>query len=261
MPTFTRRDNFNNTNRGTNGGHGVGRLFADAAGDFSGTTAPGGANNDGTVFDISSIDGRDAGTPASFIGTADGTYPDAGLTVGVAGDLSGTTIGTSTNMDTDSAVATATDNTRTVAAIAVPTRTTLVNFNGANGAQPFAGLIADAAGDLFGTTFNGGANGDGTVFEVAKTSTGYASTPTPLVSFNLADGRGPYSGLIADAAGDLFGTTGFGGANGDGTVFELRNNGGGNYTLNPLFSFNGTDGANPNAGLILLSQKVAPDPG
>jgi hypothetical protein len=55
MPTFTRRDNFNNTNRGTNGGHRVGGLFADAAGDFSGTTAPGGANNDGTVFDSSSI--------------------------------------------------------------------------------------------------------------------------------------------------------------------------------------------------------------
>ena len=62
--------------------------------------------------------------------------------------------------------------------------TTLVGFNGANGAAPDAGLIADAAGDLFGTTSEGGANGDGTVFEIAKTGGSYASTPTTLVSFN-----------------------------------------------------------------------------
>ena len=66
MPIFTTRVNFNNTNRGTNGGHRVGGLFADAAGDLSGTTTLGGANGDGTVFDIPSIDGSDAGTPASF---------------------------------------------------------------------------------------------------------------------------------------------------------------------------------------------------
>ena len=54
-----------------------------------------------------------------------------------------------------------------------------------------AGLIIDAAGDLFGTTYSGGANGDGTVFEIAKTAGGYASTPTTLVSFNGADGADP----------------------------------------------------------------------
>ena len=87
------------------------------------------------------------------------------------------------------------------------TPTTLVSFNGTNGEDPDAGLIADAAGDLFGTTVSGGANGDGTVFEIAKTGSGYASTPTTLVSFNGTNGDGPYAGLIADAAGDLFGTT------------------------------------------------------
>jgi hypothetical protein len=75
MPTFTTRVNFNNTNQGANGGHRVGGLFADAAGDLSGTTVPGGANGDSTAFDIPSINGSDAGTPASFIGT-DGAYPD-----------------------------------------------------------------------------------------------------------------------------------------------------------------------------------------
>jgi len=97
--------------------------------------------------------------------------------------------------------------------VAQPELTTLVNFNGANGMIPFAGLIADAHGDLFGTTLEGGANvttnatyGFGTVFEIAKTAHGYASTPTTLVNFNGTDGARPTSSLIADAHGDLFGT-------------------------------------------------------
>src|SRR5207237_6992333 len=65
----------------------------------------------------------------------------------------------------------------------------------ADGAEPRAGLIADANGNLFGTTQIGGANGKGTVFEIAKTASGYASTPTILVSFcsltNCTDGADP----------------------------------------------------------------------
>ena len=57
---------------------------------------------------------------------------------------------------------------------------TLVSFNGANGTQPIGGLVADAAGNLFGTTYGGGAYGVGTVFEITKTASGYASTPTHL---------------------------------------------------------------------------------
>ena len=69
------------------------------------------------------------------------------------------------------------------------TLTTLVGFNGANGAFPDGDLIADANGDLFGTSSGSGANGDfGTVFEIAKTAGGYASTPTTLVRFNDANG-------------------------------------------------------------------------
>jgi uncharacterized repeat protein (TIGR03803 family) len=101
--------------------------------------------------------------------------------------------------------------------VADPQLTTLVNFNGANGSNPVSSLIADAHGNLFGTTLLGGANGDGTVFEIAKTAHGYASTPTTLVSFNGANGAEPYGGLIADAHGDLFGTTQLGGANGGGS--------------------------------------------
>jgi uncharacterized repeat protein (TIGR03803 family) len=125
--------------------------------------------------------------------------------------------------------------------------TTLASFNGANGANPTAGLIGDAAGDLFGTTSGGGANGYGTVFEIAKTSTGYNSTPITLVSFN---GAGPYAGVISDAAGDLFGTTYGGGPNNYGTVFEIAKTSTGYGPLTTLASFNGANGAGPLGGLI-----------
>jgi hypothetical protein len=63
-----------------------------------------------------------------------------------------------------------------------PTLTTLVSFNGTNGSAPENFLVADTAGDLFGTTGEDGPGGGGTVFEIARTSTGYASTPTTLMS-------------------------------------------------------------------------------
>ena len=106
------------------------------------------------------------------------------------------------------------------------TPTTLVSFNGDDGRDPIGSLIADARGDLFGTTADGG---DfvvgGTVFEIKKTAAGYASTPTTLVSFYHDVGSDPDAGLIADANGDLFGTTSGGGANSRGTVFEITGSG------------------------------------
>ncbi len=65
----------------------------------------------------------------------------------------------------------------------------------------------------------------GTVFEIAKTAAGYASTPTTLVNFGGTNGAPPSGSLIADAKGDLLGTTSGGGANDDGTVFEITASG------------------------------------
>ena len=121
------------------------------------------------------------------------------------------------------------------------TPTTLVTFSalgydGTEGINPTAGLIADASGNLFGTTFDDlspwGPMGNGTVFEIAKTADGYASTPTTLVSFNpdgelpIIPGSFPAAGLIADRSGNLFGTTfGDGAFFGYGTVFEITGSG------------------------------------
>jgi uncharacterized repeat protein (TIGR03803 family) len=89
---------------------------------------------------------------------------------------------------------------------------TLVNFSntGTNASYPtFSSLIADAHGNLFGTTIQGGAGqGQGTVFEIVKHGSHYAKHPTILVSFQGPDGNGPDGGVIIDAHGNLFGTTG-----------------------------------------------------
>ena len=135
------------------------------------------------------------------------------------------------------------------------TLTILTTFNGTNGQQPDGRLIADGAGDLLGTTSEGGANGYGTVFEITKTGSSYSSTPTTLASFNGADGDAPFAGLIADA-GDLFGTTANGGSGFGtpafpaGTVFEIAKNSGG-YTSTPtaLVTFS-ADGRFPEGNLI-----------
>ena len=112
-----------------------------------------------------------------------------------------------------------------------PTLTTLATFNGANGATPDAGLLLDAAGDLFGTTASGGAYATGgTVFVIPNTGTGYAGLTT-LVSFPaelfLGIPGGPQGDLIVDSSDDLFDTTRLQGSTGNGEVFELTDTGAG----------------------------------
>src|ERR1700727_2485154 len=149
-----------------------------------------------------------------------GLDPDATLTTDSTGDLFGITEVRRGNYD-----GTVFEVAKTAGGYAA-TPTTLVSFNVDQPAQ-FAGLPADSNGDLFGTTFGGSALGYGTVFEVARTAGGYASTPTTLISFNITDGERADGSLIVDANGDLFGTTGQGGASGAGTVFEIPKTAGG----------------------------------
>ena len=116
--------------------------------------------------------------------------------------------------------------------------------DGLDGANPLGGLMQDSAGNLYGTTIQGGADIDGNVFQIAPDG-----TQTTLYSFaGGTDGRKPEAGVIADAAGNLYGTTYYGGAGCDcGTVFKLAPTG----TETVLHAFNGRDGANPYAGLVI----------
>lgn len=96
----------------------------------------------------------------------------------------------------------------------------LYNFRGTDGSYPFAGVIFDAAGNLFGTTVQGPGNTSGTVFELSPTATGW--TETVLHSFGQGtDGAQPYAGLVLNGSGSLFGTTTIGGVHNLGTVFKL----------------------------------------
>ena len=211
---------------GDDGGAPEGPLIADAAGDLFGTTSTGGAGGQGTVFEIA-YNGTSYATTATTLvtfnlaGSADGANPLGGLITDANGDLFGTT--SSGGAHGDGTVFEIAYNGTSYATMA----TTLVNFDGTgDGANPADTLLIDSNGNLYGTTQNGGAAGDGTVFELAKTETGYASTPTTLVTFNgSGNGANPYAGLIADPAGDLFGTTQNGGTDGDGTVFEVVSTG------------------------------------
>jgi uncharacterized repeat protein (TIGR03803 family) len=136
--------------------------------------------------------------------------------------------------------------------------------NCGDGAWPYAGVIMDAAGHLYGTAFYGGVDDAGTVFELTPNAAGTKWTGRVLYSFNgYDDGGNPTAGLIRDAAGHLYGTTGAGGANDRGTVFELTPNAATTkWTETVLYSFcaeggkNCTDGDGPQAGLIMHSGHV-----
>ena len=118
----------------------------------------------------------------------------------------------------------------------------LHSFTGPDGSKPRAALIADPAGDLFGTASGGGAFNDGTVFKVDKTGL------TVLHSFRGPDGAGPWASLLRDPGGYLYGTTQSGGIEEDGTVFKLDPNG----TETVLYGFKNStlDGKYPLNNLI-----------
>jgi len=112
-------------------------------------------------------------------------------------------------------------------------------------------IVLDAQGDIFGITAAGGANGAGSIFELAKTSTGYAATVQTLYSFaGSADGGSPVD-LVIDKAGNLFGVSALNGSAGGGSVWELATSGGGYAgTLTTLHSFSGGDGSVPSSLVI-----------
>lgn len=146
-------------------------------------------------------------------------------------------------------------------ASAVTYKTLYAFTGGVDGNQPMAGLVSDAAGNLYGTTYYGGTYGAGVVFELTQTPPG---TWTEEVLYNFtggADGGWPQAGLIFDAAGNLYGTASEGGGSGSvcnprgcGVAFELTPTPAGSWTETVIHSFTGnTDGSNPLTSLVFDS--------
>ena len=136
--------------------------------------------------------------------------------------------------------------------------TVLFNFNsiGDSGIYPNGSLILDASGDLYGTALAGGGGGCGigcgVVFELIPSTGGWTEKILHNFNDNPLDGNDPAAALIFDAAGNLYGTTQFGGAAGYGTVFKLTPKSDGTWkeTILHSFQYNGVDGSAPHGALI-----------
>lgn len=217
-------------------------LALGANGNFYGTTAYGGANNLGTIFEITP-----SGTVTilhSFAGTPnDGNLPVNGLLLASDGNFYGTTAYGGAN------------NEGTIFKVSPSgVLTTLYSFcsqlNCPDGALPTDVLIQATDGNFYGTTERGGAYGGrysgGTVFKMTP-----SGNLTTLYSFcalaNCADGEYPYAGLLQASDGNFYGVTISGGVyTYDGTVFRITPSG----ALTTLHSFDGSDGLSPIASLI-----------
>jgi uncharacterized repeat protein (TIGR03803 family) len=195
----------------------------------------------------------------------DGYYPGGGLVVDSSGNLFGTTAEGSDTLCDLAEVYGCGVVYELVKSSNGYMEKVLYSFGSSSptsdGASPQAGLIMDAAGNLYGTTTYGGSSnclvdigvdGCGTVFELVKSSTGY--TENVLYAFTGFDGAYPLAGLLMDSSGNLYGTAQGGGAYGYGVVFELVNSSG-TYVEKVLCSFGGTatDGTSPAAGLLMDS--------
>ncbi|HSZ54279.1 MAG TPA: choice-of-anchor tandem repeat GloVer-containing protein, partial [Tepidisphaeraceae bacterium] len=115
-----------------------------------------------------------------------------------------------------------------------------------DGANPDGDLIIDSADNIYGTTKNGGAFGDGTVFKISDTDS--SPTVSILASFNGTDGNAPLGGLLLEGT-TLYGNASSGGAHGDGVVFKISTAGG---AITDLVSFNGlgAQGSSPQTSLV-----------
>jgi uncharacterized repeat protein (TIGR03803 family) len=234
-------------------------LVFDKAGNLYGATSAGGPGRDGgVVFELSPQAGGGWKETLlhNFGGSGDGINPWAALILDTAGNLYGTTTaGGGLSGGTVFELSPKGNGDWSYKILHA------FNRSGGDGRFPYGSLVFDAAGNLYGTTFLGGLQGrdKGTVFELSPQAGGKWEE-TILHSFDpgAGDGADLYGSLIIDAAGNLYGTTYGGGLNannGDGTVFELSPQAGGDWTEKILHNFNQSndDGAEPAAGLIFDS--------
>ena len=226
-------------------------LVIDANGNLYGTTYQGGTYKVGVVFQL---------TPSgtlnvlhSFMGGADGSNPSAGVFRDPAGNLYGTTVYGGSTAEPCSSYPKGCGVVYRLDPVG--RETVLHNFrSNADGAEPYGGVVVDRSGNLYGTTYYGGLSqtcydGCGTIFKIS--ATGGKST---VHVFTGPDGYNPQPNLIADSAGNIYGTADSGGSLGGGVVYKLTSAG----VFTVLLNFNdrspgSADGYEPKAGVTLDS--------
>ncbi len=236
--------NFNGT---SNGDYPNPSLVVDSAGNLYGTTFGSGAYGGGIVFKLShgSKGWRETILHSFGKTESDGVFPGAGIILDAAGNVYGTTTGGGAY---NSGIA----FELSPASGGGWKEKILYNFgvNSADGLYPGSSLLMDQAGNLFGSTMNGGANSGGTVFELSP-QTGGTWKETVLYSFT--SGSQPRSAVVLDSAGNLYGTTSTGGL-GLGSVYQLSKQSNGTWTEKDLHQFQGgVDGFNPMSGVTFDS--------
>lgn len=208
-------------------------VVLDSEGNFYGTTLLGGLDSEGTVFEVSASGAETI--LYNFTCETDGCEPQAGLVFDKAGNLYGAT--PYGGVDYGGNVFKLVPSSGVL--------TTLYSFTcGADGCSPQAGVVLDSSGNLYGTTYSGGASGFGTVFKVTP-----SGTETVLHSFtpNGQDGFFPEANVVLDSKDNVYSTTNRGGKVGLGTVFRVTPSG-----AETVYSFGGADGISPaSAGLVL----------
>ncbi len=195
---------------GIDGEQPAGELAFDGAGNIYGTTPYGGPDYAGTIFRLDAVT-HTVTTAYTFEYPGMGTIPWAGLTYGADGNFygvggAGGIYGAGTIYKFD------------------PTSNDLIalyNFAYDDGRSPMGELLVDAAGNIFGTTNEGGPENFGSVFRLDAGT----NLLTILASFSDGDALGPIEGLTADRAGNLYGSTLGGGAYGQGFIFKISNSG------------------------------------
>ncbi|HEY1685738.1 MAG TPA: choice-of-anchor tandem repeat GloVer-containing protein [Tepidisphaeraceae bacterium] len=224
----------------TNGSQPNTSLVMDSMGNLYGMTEEN-SLGESELFELSAGT-RAFSIPAVLQQPVNGLLPNGNLMIDAAGNIYGTAqVGGYNNLGTVFEISPGTGAANVLA-----------SFNLTDGERPSGGVVADAQGDLFGATNEGGPNRDGVVFEVPAGS----HTPITLAAFNGANGKDSTSGLVMDSHGNLYGATPEGGdltlngGNGDGVVFEVA---AGSSAISVLATFEGSNGAEPQSSLLIDS--------